>query len=485
MTISIILFIFCTLILVWIANRHAYKSDLPLIISGWIIKCIVGLTFIYVYTYYYGNGTLSQDSGAYFREAEILAQIKNKNSTDFYSILFEKEDGEKLIAKYFEKNPNSRISRPSIGINDTRIHIKFISVVMLFIGVNYLSILILFFFLSYLGILLLWFKLKNKVNIHPTFSLGLLLLPPNLLFWTSSNLKEVMFILGLCLLLTFYLSNKKYLKSVFFGTVGLLLLSLFKPILLVILFINWGFVQLIYRGVLQKKRVYLAIFISCVALLFLFSIPNKALQKLSDKQFDFTNVARGGIQVRGDTSFYYISSEYENKVNIIDSVVFLKEAITVVSNLFGKIRNETELVLRPNDEKLTLVYEQTGGRSSFEITPINNSWENLIKASPYAFLNAFFRPYFWENGYSKINLFFFLENIFFFVLFIYAMFHFKKVRKRHYNLALICFLTILSLSFIIGITTPISGAIVRYRIPIQLLIIIVFLLTKIKHEQAK
>lgn len=100
--------------------------------------------------------------------------------------------------------------------------------------------------------------------------------------------------------------------------------------------------------------------------------------------------------------------------------------------------------------------------SSFEI-PYLIDWWSVIKHTPNAWLNTFVRPFLWE-GKSPFVLISALENLLFIGLLALA---FLYPNKRNVNWFYILF----SLSFvlvlfsIIGLTVPIFGALVRYKVP--------------------
>jgi hypothetical protein len=484
MTIVIILFLIFTSFLLWIGKKYEDNDSTRFfLLSGWILKCAAGLVFIYVYTYHYGNGILAEDSGAYMAEAKKMVDIKKENSFDYYSILFNFENSEELISNYFKALPNSRISRNSTGFNDTRNHIKTISVLMLFVGKNTPAIFALYFFLSYLGFAVLWISLKNKLTLQPRVLFGLLFLTPSLLFWTSSNLKEAVYILGICLITAFYFENNKSLSSKLMAILGVLLVLLYKPILLLILAIIWFLIYLLRRFLVERKMIFFLPFLLFVILSITYSLPNKFLTIVSQHQFDFINVARGGVQVKGDTSFYFISAQHESNIEINDSTVWVKEKTPAVSNLFGKIRNEKNVELTPGKEPLRLVHYQKGGGSYFNINPINNSWSSFFVTLPSSLFNTFIRPLPFNGNFNIPNILFFAENLFFLGLLFLVFFNLKNVKKTTFPILFTLLLSIVILAVLIGITTPSIGALLRYRIPIQLLIIIVYLMTKMKDER--
>jgi hypothetical protein len=485
MIVAILLFFVFTFSVLWIGKSLFDKKTTLYLLSGWIIKCLAGLLFIYTYTYYYGNGKLTEDSGAYMSEAKRLVDIKKKQPQDFYDILFDRENSNDLIGKHFQDIPKTRISRNKAGINDTKNHVKTTSLLMLVIGKNNSAIFMVFFFLSYLGFALLWVIIRNRVKLHYSYSFALLFLTPSLLFWTSSNLKEPTYVLGLCLVLFSFFYFKKSKIKLGSLLLGVLLLLFFKPELLLICFSSLISVLILKKIFHDKKYLYSIPLLTIVFFLSYFNIPNKSLQKISEQQFDFINLAKGGIQVKGDTSFYFLSSSQEKHLYIKDSSVILKKEIPAISNLFGKIRNEKSVVLQPNQEELKLVLYQPGGGSFYEISPINNNWSSFFKTIPEGLFNTFFRPIPIGSDFSILNLVFFLENLFFIFLITLTIKNRKAIPKQYIVLTISSILTVIVLSILIGISTPSSGALVRYRIPIHLLIIIVFFIATFKHEQTE
>ncbi|MFA7274930.1 MAG: hypothetical protein WC044_13750 [Crocinitomicaceae bacterium] len=484
MTLAILFFICVAIFLFFLGKRWGGKLDALLLVFGWLVKCVAGIGFIYVYTYYYGEGKLSEDTGAFFREAKILADVQRENPNDYSALFWEKENCEELISHYYQNNPNTRFSRQTHIINDTRNQIKLISILMLLFNDNTHLIFVLFFFLSYLGLLVLFKTIKDNSKIQPWKVFTLLLFTPSILFWTSNNLKEPLYMLGLSFLLAFVFTRQKKMQAYMLFLTGLLLLLLFKPLLLIIIVVALILVILFQKIVLEKRKWLALLTLVAVGIILFTSIPSQALKKVSDKQFDFMNVGRGGYQLAGDTCFYYVAKNRTPDLLFKDSVVELKKPIPVVANLFGKIRNEKKLTLYPNSEQLTFIYFQKGGGSTFDLTPINNQWSNLFLVVPEGIFNSFFRPLPWGNDFSYLNLFFFLENLFFIGLLFLTVKQLITASNQVKITVSVLLLCVFILAIVIGVVTSVSGAILRYHIPMQLLIIIAFLLTKQKNEHA-
>lgn len=453
------------------------------LISGWAIKCLAAFGFFYVYSEVYGKGELVEDAGAYIQEAKILNQIHEDDKSDYYNVIFNRYDYEKTIIRYFQDVKISRIGPPAFLVNDTRNQIKFISILTLIIGDGTFSVFAFFALLSFIGLLVLWKSISAHTNLNRNITFLLLLLPISLLFWTSSPLKESTSLLGLELLIAAAINNFKASKWILIGLIGLLFAWLFKPYIVVIIALSYIALYLFKKIILQKKWSYGLTIIALGIALAYFSFPNKILNTVSDKQFDFVNVARGGVHMEGDTCYYFLEKENRDKIVIKDSAVHLNEPIEMIAIEKGKIRREQKFKLRPNQEELRFEYEQFGGSSFFKTKAIDRKWGNLFLAIPESVLNTFLRPYAWSNFFSIQNSILFLENLFYLFLLFKILSRYKNlVSPKQKQLISILLIASLLFSIIIGLTTPVSGAIVRYRIPIQLFILVSFIITNQKHE---
>lgn len=106
---------------------------------------------------------------------------------------------------------------------------------------------------------------------------------------------------------------------------------------------------------------------------------------------------------------------------------------------------------------------ESGANSYFESFILEPSWPSLIKNAPMAAVNAWTKPWIWE---SKNVLMFGAgaENLFLlFMLILLLIYPQKAFFESHAFYSFLLFIVFLSV--IIGWVTPISGAMVRYKIP--------------------
>jgi hypothetical protein len=485
MIFGLIIFLGFSLFLYLWSKKHGDWKVSSALIGGWAIKCLAACAFFYVYSEIYGKGKLSEDAGAYIEEAAILNTIYKDNPNDYYNLIFNKHDFETTIIHYFENIKISRIGPPAFLINDTRNQIKLISLISLLIGEEVFTLFAFFCLLSFIGLLVLWRSLVKKTSMNPIVVFLFLVLPISLLFWTSSPLKESTSLFGLQLLFAAYIENNKTLRWILVGAIGLIFTLLFKPYIFVILVLGWLVVQLYVKLFNEKKLSYAFTVVALIILASYYSLPKKVMYAVSDKQFDFVNVARGGVHMEGDTCYYFLEKKNRSKIEIRNSMVHVLIPVQVIAIEKGKIRREQFFTLYPNKEKLRFEYEQFGGSSFFKTKAIDRKWINLLLAIPQAISNTFLRPFPWTGFISIQNILLTLENLFYLFLF------YQILRKKNQIInmkikELIHILLVSSFLFaiVIGLTTPISGAIVRYRIPIHLFLLISFILTQ-KHHGRK
>lgn len=486
MTIALLLFLgFLILLYFWGKSIGDWKTS-TLLMVGWIVKTLAACAFFYVYSEIYGRGKLAEDAGAYVSEAAILNDIYTDDPNAYYNVIFNKYDFEKTIARYFSDVKNSRIGPKARIVNDTRNQIKLISLLSFVVGNEESSLFAFFNLLSFLGLLVLWRALSQRTNLHPILIFSLLLLPVSLLFWTSSPLKECTSLFGIQLFIAALLQPKKTTRWIVIGGFGFVMTLMFKVHLIALVVAAYIVVVVYAKIAKEKKWSYALTTVICLVILSIYGVPKKMLFAISDKQFDFVNVARGGVSMEGDTCYYFLQKKHRDKIRIDESVVTLLEPTEMIAIEKGKIRRETTFTLYPGQEKLRFEYEQFGGNSYFEVTAIDRNWLNLLIALPAAIVNTCFRPFPWQPFFSIQNLILTFENLFFFYLLVQTLRKKRNIIRPHLSLLVnVLLIASLFLTLVIGWTTPISGAIVRYRIPIHLFILISFILTQVKHEHIK
>jgi hypothetical protein len=119
-------------------------------------------------------------------------------------------------------------------------------------------------------------------------------------------------------------------------------------------------------------------------------------------------------------------------------------------------------LLEKRNEFVELARLENAG-SFFDSRTFLPTTENLVKLLPEAVVNSIFRPFLWDTGklFQKV---FALENLLFFALLLIPLRYFQRPEGDKLLLCLFCLSFALFNYLVIGITIPLIGAIVHYRV---------------------
>ena len=133
------------------------------------------------------------------------------------------------------------------------------------------------------------------------------------------------------------------------------------------------------------------------------------------------------------------------------------------------------VLLEKRNEFTELAINENAG-SYFDSKIIEPTLSNLVVLLPEALVNAILRPFVWDGGkvFQKV---FAVENFFFLLLIILPLRYFKLPRGEKLLLCL-CFLFFALFNYlVIGITIPVMGAIVHYRVIAEPFLLLAVLLS--------
>ncbi|NOQ75506.1 MAG: hypothetical protein GQ574_26085 [Crocinitomix sp.] len=458
------------------------------LLIGWGIKLGFSIAFILVFSQFYGNGQLYGDAYNFMNDSRILCEFGSANPLEYLKLLFGIADEPAL----FDQTILSETNIWSYGengdfINDNRLIIRINSIIHFISFGNIYTHAIVLSFLAYLGISLLY-KTFVKFMANPQLCFFLMVAFPSIAFWTSGITKESLLILSLGLFFygLFNLFQKRSLLNFIIVIVGVLMLLFNKPhVGLIILSLS----PLIIVGVLWKwKRAVLWIFpiltvIVTVALTYAPSQIN-LLDKVSYKQKDLINMGKGGIFFVTDSSFCAFDYEHLNNFesNADKKITVLTET-TGEYKLFGP-HPFHPFTIAPNMQKEYGVYLiQPPSLSYIPITAVNYNRTTLLTSIPEVLQNTIIRPYPWDPG-STLKYFPFASNLLLIGFAIFVLINRKKTSPKEKYLLMYFVISALLILLLIGWTTPILGAIVRYKIASELLFILTLciLLKPLKNE---
>lgn len=388
------------------------------IFIAFLSKVFLSFLLVLIYTYYYTDRS-SADIYKYYDDSKIIFNALLNKPIDFFRLIFGFGDEQYLKENYYSLMNHWYKPFEDNVYNDSRFLIKLNAIFsVLSMGGNIYIHSLFMSFISFLSFIFLYkgivvfFKNKEKFLFFVIFFI------PTVAFWSSGLLKETLlfFFLFLFIYLYFDFFNKKQsiLKILIFVLSFIMLFFLKVYVLFALIPALFAFALISYFRI-KKKIFFLYAFTTIVYFFFV----------------------------------YFISNIFHNNI------------LTLLSNKNVNFHNLANAL---------------AAGSTVYLPILNDNFFSLLRTLPYAWLNVFFRPL-PNDLHSFLVVPDFVQNI---VLFcVITMLFFKKEKNLTFeqkNFILMSLFFVFILYSIIGLTTPILGAIVRYKIP-GLLFISISILT--------
>ncbi len=383
-------------------------------LRGLFIKLFGGLSFAFVYTYYY---TYGGDTKAYYFSAQNLTQFFFSDPNLFFRMFFlNKADG----LTNFEYSQLFRF-----GLDTPEFFIIKITTLVNIIGLNsYFGTSILFAVLSFIGI---WIFYKSFVKVYPKlknqFAIPFLYFP-SVFFWGSGISKDTIVIgfMGLTFYFFLKLSNK------------------FNLVQLILAFTT--------ATVIFQIKSYVILSIAPVLLVYFFlrrreQIKNKVIKVIIAPIVLIVGLIAGivGINVLGA-----LNPKYS-----VENVISTSQQMQSWHYVKGENTSDNH-----------------GRGSSYTLGEYDPTILGVLSIAPSAINVSLFRPYFWEVKNAGMfaaaieSSAMLLFTIFVFFKLNPATF-FKGVLKN--DLAFLCISFSLLFLFFVGFSSYNFGALMRYKIP--------------------
>lgn len=358
----------------------------------------------WVYTYYYTD-RLAADIYKYFDDSKIMFDALKTNPSHFFAMLTSINEDNETIMAYYDTMLNWH--KLDLVYNDNHILIRLNTILRLFSFGFFAVHTIVMSFISYSGLVALFHLFKNKLNCKNQVTFFLLLLTPSLLFWTSGMLKD-----GLLL-----------------GLFGLFIYQL----------------DLIVNNGINKKRIIWLLFL-CFLLIqiklyvLMIALPGIGLWLLLRNK-ELPVLKSIAVWIGTYVIFILILG---NTHRVIPQYDF-PHMIAIKQYHFKRLAKNVE------------------SGSYIEINEIGPSLGSIIKNAPNAFLTVLVRPHIFESK-SPLTMLAALENavIIILLLFSFLFLNFNKIKQAD-KLYLFSIIFVINMFILIGLVTPVMGAIVRYK----------------------
>lgn len=460
----------------WNKNFHLDGLSEWTFSGSFALKTAVGAIFVYLYTFYYGDGVLSEDAGVFMNESKVLYDVFQVSPVDYLKLLFGIDQNGELTQIYLSQT--SHWDTGNVGLlNDNRFFIKLNSLIH-FISFNQVGMhIIVLCAISTFALKQLYLVFIDYSSVKKWIVFLVLMFFPTLLFWSSGIAKEAVMILGFAMLARGLLGKELTLhRKVYLLVFGSLLLLIFKAYVLVALvpamLIYWT-----YR-ILPKFKLFGSVLVlvctAAIGMTLFQNLTGNIVHLITRKQYDFNNVALGGIHAHLDSTFYYFSSEQLDALSIGTDSVEIVKPVKAVAYKHGDISHPKNVTFSPNSPKLYIYFQNNRCNGYLRITPINNSTKQLILNIPEALINTLFRPFLWDEA-GKLKYLAIIEMIGIFVMVVIGIVKHKSRNNFDMGLVLAIAIFIIVLSLFIGWVTPAIGAIVRYRLPAYLALLFIAL----------
>lgn len=479
---TIYFLIFCF----WISKSSFFKDDvisLKFIFGILLIKCVGCLAYYWVYFCYYPVG-FNGDSESTLHDAKIMYDALPNHPIDYFKMVFGLHsdlDTDPLYEPYFkniEKWGRADISSDYF-LNDNRTPIRINALIMLVSFGKYAVHALVMLLLSFIGQFAFYKAFKKYFPNKEMVLLFIIFFTPSILFWTSGVLKEP---IALCLLGIFVFSFMKLfveyqfkLKYAVVCVSTLLLFLILKPYILILILIPLILFSLIKRfkiDIYNAKKVtlfyasFLLLIYGMGVLLMKFVFHKDVIKTIVVRQNDFVNLSKGGIFLLNDEKYVRFELKDTCQFELADEKKKLYQIKPHSAYMYWQIHNLRDTVFVTNNQDTSLyrfIGSCTPSGSAINIDRLEYSFASFAKLIPQAFYNVLCKPFFFDS-HSILELMASMENLFFLLFFIFC-FIFKSKIIVDKNMLLFCICLIITSFILIGLTTTVMGAIVRYRIP--------------------
>lgn len=471
----------CTLyalLFCWMIYRFDFFK-VPGISVKWLqvlfcLKIFTGFILILIYSRFYTVRNTT-DAFKYYDDAKVIYAALYSHPIDYFRITLGINSGAADLFPYYQKMNNWFLGDNYTLYNDSRSVIRFNALVFPFSNNHYSVHIIVMCFISLCGLTALYkafypFFSTKKISLF--FSVFLI---PSVLFWGSGVLKEglILFASGFLIYYFFKLLKNSYsVKNLFlfllfcFFMLGIKVHVLFALIP--------GFIILFWHSKFPTPSIYIkTIAISLLGIIGAVSISNLSekyspFRMLAQKQKDFINIANGGFyfeQIGNKKDTFYVKEKNRRQISLaVDSSYWqFNQNLTVFKWSKGDIYDTLRIAANDSTKYRFLMHLDSSG-SKINIPKLAPNIYSIFKNIPVALVNTLFRPTVFESK-NYLSLFASLENLLILVLFLLALFYHKKPNSNELEVFIFCGSFVFILFSIIGLTTPVLGALVRYKIP--------------------
>ena len=457
-------------LLAYLLYRHRFFR-LPglhhrFILLVFCVKLIAAAAVYLVYTHLYPERNLA-DIFRYYDDALIMHRALKDNATTWLSMVTGIGDNTDPVAQTLYLEMNNWVKGGGDTLyNDSRTMIRFNAFLLLLSGGAYQIHVLIFSFLALVGQTALYRVFIRFTRPKALLTAIAVFLLPSVLFWTGGLFKESIAFIGLGgVLLTWTHIQERGWN--FPGAALLLLFVMMMAVLKVYLLICLLPAMIFYFWASKtgNRKIWMKFAIVHFAALII-SLVLGAAEIASIKQKQFRNLASGTAIVSAYGQHYDVSAYVGRCIPFIN-----RDSAIPAERFLAFSVNDSSMRIFHRDSTLKVVYYQPKPASHFEQIRLNGDARSFLLSLPEGLYNSLIRPSFFFHGIQGSTAA--IENILFILLLLILILGWK--RSPYLNFVLMCFSFAILLLILSGITVPLLGALVRYRVPALTFLAIAFL----------
>lgn len=474
-----ILYFLVFILLVW---RLPFFKDpalsRPFLLLVVVVKALACWAYYWFYFIHSSNG-VQGDSGDTLAGAEIIYEAFHGHKADYLKMVLGWHSdlvSDPLYQPYFSRifDWGNSDSMSEFFLNDNRTSTRFHALMRLFSGGAYAVHALAMLVVSFAGQFAFYKAFRVYFAAKEKLLAILIFLAPSVLFWSSGVLKEplALALLGFFLyaFLQIFVQGKKQVVYVIVLVLCFLVFMVLKPYILALVLFPLIIFALTKHFRIRRVALFYGISLlliygsSVLALKYVFH--KDVLNTIVVRQNDFISLSRGGIFFVNTRNYLRLEYKDADKYVVVDSVNYvcrIKPHTTLMYWDLDHLR-DTIFVADNRDTSLYkfLTINKPAG-SGIVTERLEYSLSSFARLLPVAFCNVLCRPFFFD-AHSAAEMMASLENLLFLAFFVGCILYRRK-EAVDVNLLCLCLAVVLLSYCLIGITTTVAGAIVRYKVP--------------------
>jgi hypothetical protein len=197
-----------------------------------------------------------------------------------------------------------------------------------------------------------------------------------------------------------------------------------------------------------------------------FGFQKDVINTIVVRQNDFINLSKGGTFFLNGEKYVRFEVNDTTHYKLVDKERMLFKFDVHSAFIYWHINNLRDTIYETNNQDTTLfkfISACGPSGSAISMQRLEYSFASFAKIIPQSFYNVLCKPFFFDS-HSILELMASLENLCIILFFVFCFIYRSKNRVDK-NLLLFCITLIITSFILIGLTTTVMGAIVRYRIP--------------------